>query len=60
MHIQINDLETVIKLARDLMNFPLDIAHMQVVNPDGYIIGSLMYDGEFWTFNPEEYGKTND
>jgi len=68
MQINIDDLEAVIKLVTNLIKAePTDHdlaycagSYVVVDNPNGYRIGALEYDGNFWTFNPEGYGKTDD
>ncbi len=68
MQINIGDLEEVYRLGMKLADIEAhnsDIAfgagsQIVVDNTDGYRIGTLIFDGDFWTFNPERYGKTDD
>ncbi len=68
MQINIQDLEGVSSITYALTK--IDLAHDEVhlaagsqvilVNSNGYAVGTLIFDGDFWTFSPEGYGKSSD
>lgn len=68
MQMNISDLEEVVRIVNklpDLERPDTDAsigAGSQIIidNANGYRIGTLIFDGDFWTFNPEGYGKTDE
>ncbi len=65
--INIEDLEIAREAAMYLINTEKNInsllfsagSQVKLVNANGYDIGTLIFDGDFWTFSPDGYGKEN-
>lgn len=68
MQINISDLEEVYRLSMkltDIENHATEVgfaagSRLVIDSTNGYKIGTLDFDGDFWTFNPEGYGNTDD
>lgn len=64
MEIQVSDLEVVIDLSNRLIKAETEAqvcyakgSCVFVESPNGYFIGKLIFDGDFWTLDPEGYGN---